>query len=170
MLKTIASCCSFVRGRTKIAAFAFLSVACAQAAHAQVDLLIDDFQSGFDGQNIQGTSRYFSSPIPRWYYSTAHAPDASGGHIAIDESDWVNQYLLFDGSANTWSLTWIDIDSGQPLTLDPASPFRIEFDYLNVTGAQEMGSLVLSYLLDNRWTNMGAGNTIYPVGYRLHLR
>src|SRR5690625_7440034 len=76
-------------------------------------------------------------------------------YIAVDESDWFNQYMHFNGVDDILSMTWIHRDGGY-LLLDPGKPFQIEFDLLNVTGEAHDGPLSVVYLIDERYANMGA--------------
>lgn len=168
MLQRISCCYRYAQKSLKIAGIALFSFTLPEVANAQTDLVVDDFQSGYPGQAVHGADTYYSSPVPRWYYSSSHALDASGAYIAADASS-ANQYMYFNGQVNTWSITWVDCDSASYLTLNPAKRYRIEFDLLNVTGAGETSALLLHYLLNDRWTNMGAVVQTDPAGYRLQL-
>src|SRR5690625_906377 len=166
MITRIKSC---FRSRHKIGKlFALFTISSVSFLQGQTEVLVDTFQNGYIGQPVFGSDTYYTSPAPFWRYTAATAMDGNSAYIAVDESDWFNQYMHFNGVDDILSMTWIHRDGGY-LLLDPGKPFQIEFDLLNVTGEAHDGPLSVVYLIDERYANMGA-NALYIPGYQLEVK
>ncbi|HLS28561.1 MAG TPA: hypothetical protein VK041_07910 [Opitutales bacterium] len=93
------------------------------------------------------------------------------GNPTIGEHEG-NRYAYFwNGESQTiYRMSLRNVETSNFLTLGTERPFEIEFDYLYFTPWSDNQWFSIDYLVENRYTNMGATATTDPVGYRLSLR
>ena len=117
----------------------------------------DDFENRFTGEELIGSLT--SDLLWNWTYHSAGSP-------VIGEHDG-RRFVDFN-SENQLSMTLQAVSDNSYLELDPEQPIAIEFDYLYLTPWSDNNFFNTHYLLQDRWTNLGAASD--PTGYSLRLQ